>query len=175
MAAAATAAPQYKNDFIELHNRSNAAVDLSTWTVQYASSAGTTWSATKLSRHDPAGRLLPRTGIRRHRHHDGIAAASRRDRLAGPQRHQRQDCPDQQPEHTERRQSDPRPPSRTSSASAAAPTRTRAPARPRPCRTPWPALRKAGGCTDNRRQRRRLRCAGADAAQQRPARSRPAA
>jgi predicted extracellular nuclease len=39
---------QYKNDFIELHNRGTTPVDLSTWTVQYASASGTTWSATPL-------------------------------------------------------------------------------------------------------------------------------
>ena len=38
-----------KNDFIELFNRSNAAVDLSTWSVQYASSTGNTWQLTKLT------------------------------------------------------------------------------------------------------------------------------
>ncbi|WP_036165327.1 ExeM/NucH family extracellular endonuclease [Massilia sp. 9096] len=40
---------QYKNDFIELHNRGTTAIDLSTWSVQYASSAGTSWQLTKLS------------------------------------------------------------------------------------------------------------------------------
>jgi hypothetical protein len=40
---------QYKNDFIELHNRGTTPVDLSTWTVQYTSSAGTVWQSTKLS------------------------------------------------------------------------------------------------------------------------------
>ena len=44
-----------KNDFVELHNRSSAAVDISGWTVQYASSAGTTWSSTALSGSIPAG------------------------------------------------------------------------------------------------------------------------
>jgi uncharacterized repeat protein (TIGR02543 family) len=39
----------YKNDFIELHNRSNATVLLTGWSVQYASSGGTTWSKTNLS------------------------------------------------------------------------------------------------------------------------------
>jgi hypothetical protein len=38
-----------KNDYIQLYNRSAATVDLSTWSVQYASSAGTTWSKTNLS------------------------------------------------------------------------------------------------------------------------------
>jgi len=37
------------NDFIELFNRGTDAVDLSGWTVQYASAAGTTWLATPLT------------------------------------------------------------------------------------------------------------------------------
>ena len=37
------------NDFIELYNRSSAAVDVTGWTVQYASSAGTSWQTTTLS------------------------------------------------------------------------------------------------------------------------------
>jgi kumamolisin len=39
----------YKNDFIELYNRSTNAVDLSTWSVQYASSTGTSWTKANLS------------------------------------------------------------------------------------------------------------------------------
>ncbi len=38
-----------KNDYIELYNRSSASVDLSSWSVQYASSAGSSWSRTNLS------------------------------------------------------------------------------------------------------------------------------
>ncbi|TBL80830.1 S-layer homology domain-containing protein [Paenibacillus thalictri] len=38
----------YKNDFIELYNPTNNEIDLSGWSVQYASSAGTSWSATPL-------------------------------------------------------------------------------------------------------------------------------
>ena len=34
----------YKNDFIELYNRGTAAVSVSGWSVQYASSAGSTWT-----------------------------------------------------------------------------------------------------------------------------------
>lgn len=33
----------WKNDFVELFNRSSVAVDITGWTVQYASSAGTSW------------------------------------------------------------------------------------------------------------------------------------
>jgi len=39
----------YTNDFIELTNNSTAPVDVSGWSVQYASSAGTTWQVTKLT------------------------------------------------------------------------------------------------------------------------------
>jgi predicted extracellular nuclease len=38
-----------RNDFIELFNRGTAAVDVSGWSVQYASSAGTTWQVTPLT------------------------------------------------------------------------------------------------------------------------------
>ncbi|MDT4968945.1 MAG: uncharacterized protein QOJ64_3682, partial [Acidobacteriota bacterium] len=44
----------YTHDFIELFNRGTIPVDLTGWTVQYTSSAGTTWQATSLS-----GTLLP--------------------------------------------------------------------------------------------------------------------
>lgn len=37
-----------KNDFIELFNRGNSAVDISGWSVQYASAAGTNWQVTSL-------------------------------------------------------------------------------------------------------------------------------
>jgi predicted extracellular nuclease len=43
-----------KNDYIELFNRSNAAVNLSGWSVQYASSTGSSWAVTQLS-----GTILP--------------------------------------------------------------------------------------------------------------------
>jgi uncharacterized protein len=39
----------YSNDFVELLNRSATTVDLSGWTIQYASAAGTTWQVTALS------------------------------------------------------------------------------------------------------------------------------
>ncbi|MGI8582421.1 MAG: lamin tail domain-containing protein [Chitinophagaceae bacterium] len=44
----------YKNDFIELYNNSSAAVSLTGWSVQYASSTGTTWQVTVLSGSIPA-------------------------------------------------------------------------------------------------------------------------
>ncbi|MCX2575008.1 lamin tail domain-containing protein [Pedobacter sandarakinus] len=39
----------YKNDFIELYNPTLSAVDLSNWSVQYASATGTSWQVTTLS------------------------------------------------------------------------------------------------------------------------------
>src|SRR5689334_6137187 len=38
-----------KNDFIELFNRGTAPVNLSTWSVQYASAAGSSWQSTNLT------------------------------------------------------------------------------------------------------------------------------
>ncbi len=45
----------YTNDFIEIFNPTGSAVDLSGWSVQYASSAGSSWSATNLSGTIAAG------------------------------------------------------------------------------------------------------------------------
>ena len=45
----------YRNDFIELFNRSSSPVSVTGWSVQYASSAGTTWAVTNLSGTIPAG------------------------------------------------------------------------------------------------------------------------
>jgi predicted extracellular nuclease len=39
----------YANDYVELFNRSAATVDVTGWTLQYASSASTTWEATPLT------------------------------------------------------------------------------------------------------------------------------
>jgi len=39
----------YKQDYIELHNRSSTSQSLVGWSVQYASATGTTWAATALS------------------------------------------------------------------------------------------------------------------------------
>jgi hypothetical protein len=46
----------YANDFVELFNRGAAAVDLSTWSIQYASAAGTSWQVTPLSGSVQPGR-----------------------------------------------------------------------------------------------------------------------
>ena len=45
----------YKNDFIELFNRGNSTISVSGWSVQYASSGGTSWRVTTLSGSVPAG------------------------------------------------------------------------------------------------------------------------
>jgi uncharacterized protein len=45
----------YTNDFIELYNRSASSVDLTGWSVQYASAAGTTWQVTSLNGSLAAG------------------------------------------------------------------------------------------------------------------------
>lgn len=37
-----------KNDFIELFNKSSAPIDVSSWSVQYASAAGSSWQVTRL-------------------------------------------------------------------------------------------------------------------------------
>jgi predicted extracellular nuclease len=39
----------YTNDFIELYNPGNSAVDITGWSVQYASATGTSWQVTALS------------------------------------------------------------------------------------------------------------------------------
>lgn len=44
----------YKNDFIELYNPTASPVDLTGWSVQYASATGTSWTATNLSGSIPA-------------------------------------------------------------------------------------------------------------------------
>jgi 5'-nucleotidase len=45
----------YKQDFIELYNRSASSVNLAGWSVQYASAAGTSWATTALTGTLPAG------------------------------------------------------------------------------------------------------------------------
>jgi len=44
----------FTNDFVELFNRGSSAVDLTGWTIQYATAAGTSWQATPL-----AGSIAP--------------------------------------------------------------------------------------------------------------------
>src|SRR4051794_31793690 len=45
----------FKNDFIQLANRGSTAVDVTGWSVQYASAAGSSWQVTPLSGSIPAG------------------------------------------------------------------------------------------------------------------------
>lgn len=44
----------YFNSFIELHNGTSSAVDLSTWSIQYADATSSTWSKTNLTGSIPA-------------------------------------------------------------------------------------------------------------------------
>src|SRR5689334_11486924 len=39
----------YRNDYVELFNRGSTAVDVTGWSVQYATATGTTWQRTVLS------------------------------------------------------------------------------------------------------------------------------
>jgi uncharacterized protein len=52
---ATTGSPAFRNDYIELFNRGAVSVSISGWSVQYASSTGTSWSRTNL----PAISLAP--------------------------------------------------------------------------------------------------------------------
>src|SRR6266568_8663685 len=45
-----------RNDYVELFNGGSGTVDLSSWTVQYATASGTTWQTTALSGTIAAGR-----------------------------------------------------------------------------------------------------------------------
>jgi uncharacterized protein len=55
-AGGGNAGATYQNDFVELFNRGGSAVDLTGWTVQYASSASTSWSTTALAGSIQPGR-----------------------------------------------------------------------------------------------------------------------
>ena len=44
----------YNKDFIELYNPTDQAIDLTNWSVQYASAAGTSWTVTPLDGTIPA-------------------------------------------------------------------------------------------------------------------------
>jgi len=46
----------FANDFVELFNRGSSSIDVSGWTVQYASASGTTWQATALTGSIAPGR-----------------------------------------------------------------------------------------------------------------------
>jgi len=55
-AGGGNAGATYQNDFVELFNRGGSAVDLTGWTVQYASAASTSWSTTALAGSIQPGR-----------------------------------------------------------------------------------------------------------------------
>ena len=62
-----TGAP-FQNDFIEVFNRGNTSVDISSWSVQYASAAGTSWLVTPLCPSGPCTLVPGRTAwFREHR------------------------------------------------------------------------------------------------------------
>lgn len=46
----------YANDFVELFNRGSTTIDVSGWTIQYASASGTSWQATALTGSIAPGR-----------------------------------------------------------------------------------------------------------------------
>ncbi|MEO6364526.1 MAG: lamin tail domain-containing protein, partial [Luteimonas sp.] len=48
----------FNRDFIELHNNGTTPASIAGWSVQYASSTGTTWAATNLTGSIPAGGYL---------------------------------------------------------------------------------------------------------------------
>jgi Lamin Tail Domain len=54
-AAGGNSGAAFTNDFVELFNRGSSAIDLSGWTIQYASAASTSWQATALTGSIPAG------------------------------------------------------------------------------------------------------------------------
>jgi hypothetical protein len=54
-AAGGNSGASYANDYVELFNRGTSAVSLTGWTLQYASSASSTWQTTALTGSVPAG------------------------------------------------------------------------------------------------------------------------
>jgi Lamin Tail Domain len=55
-AAGGNTGASFANDFVELFNRGSSAVDVSGWTIQYASAASTSWQATALTGSIAPGR-----------------------------------------------------------------------------------------------------------------------
>ena len=49
----------YTNDFIEIYNQATTSIDLTFWSVQYSSAAGTTWASTPLCPQGGTCTLLP--------------------------------------------------------------------------------------------------------------------
>ncbi len=48
-AAGGNSGAPFTNDFVELFNRGSTSIDVSTWTIQYASATGTAWQSTPLT------------------------------------------------------------------------------------------------------------------------------
>lgn len=57
-AGGGNAGASYTNDFVELLNRGSSSVDLSGWSLQYASASSTSWSVVPLSGTVPAGKYF---------------------------------------------------------------------------------------------------------------------
>jgi hypothetical protein len=55
-AGGGNAGAPFQNDFVELFNRGSTTIDVSGWTIQYASAGGTTWQATALTGSIAPGR-----------------------------------------------------------------------------------------------------------------------
>ena len=55
-AGGGNASATYLNDYVEIFNRGSATIDLSGWSVQYATAGGTGWTATQLAGSLAAGR-----------------------------------------------------------------------------------------------------------------------
>src|SRR5690242_7465400 len=57
-AAGGNAGALYSNDYVELFNRGGTSVDVGSWSIQYATAAGNTWSVTPLAGTIASGRHL---------------------------------------------------------------------------------------------------------------------
>jgi hypothetical protein len=55
-AAGGNAGASFTNDYVELFNRGNASIDLTGWSIQYATATGTSWSPTNLAGSVSPGR-----------------------------------------------------------------------------------------------------------------------
>ena len=124
------------------------AVDVSGWSVQYASTAGTTWQDTNLAGLDRA-RAATTSSRRPRAPGDGGPPPARRHRHDRDERRGGQGGPRQQPDDDHDGTAvRPGPRSWTSSATGRRRTASKEPARPRPCPTRRPRLRDNSGCTE---------------------------
>src|SRR6266566_4262659 len=82
-----------RNDYVELFNGGSGTVDLSSCTVQYATTAGTTWQTTALSGTIAPGRyyLVQLASNADVRGRKGAADVRVRDRYEQSRRHERED------------------------------------------------------------------------------------